>query len=90
VDGRPHTTASSGVLPALPRLGSVTFRLAPSDARAVKLWLHRLTPDGRSEGLAGRVTVDGGRVRAIDTRLVLPLRREDAVEITLSALGRAE
>jgi amino acid permease len=90
VDGLPHTTASSGVLPALLRLRSVTFRLPPSDAHAVKLWLHRLTPDGRSEGLAGRVALDGGHGRPIDTRLLIPLRRGDAIEITLSALGRAE
>jgi hypothetical protein len=90
VDGLPHTTASSGVLPALLRLRSVTFRLPPSDAHAVKLWLHRLTPDGRSEGLAGRVALDGGHSRPIDTRLLIPLRRGDAIEITLSALGRAE
>jgi hypothetical protein len=90
VDGLPHMTASSGALPALPRLRSVTFRLPPSDAHAVKLWLHRLTADGRSEGLAGRVALDGGRSRPIDTRLLVPLRRGANIEITLSALGRGE
>jgi amino acid permease len=92
LDARPEThivAASSGELPALARLRSVTFRLSPSEVRAVKVWLHRLTADGRSEGLAGRVTVGGREVGVIDTRsgqLVVPLdRRGESVEITVSS-----
>jgi amino acid permease len=90
----PIVAASSGELPALARLGSVTFRLSPLDVRAVKVWLHRVTPDGRSEGLGGRVTVDRGEPHSIDERsgqVILPLDGSgESIEITVSAIAPAE
>ena len=87
----PVVAASSGELPPLGRLRSVTFRLSPPDVRAVKLWLHRVTADGRSEGLAGRVTVGGGESRAIDERsgqLVVPLDTSgERIEINVFSIG---
>jgi hypothetical protein len=85
-------TGSSGELPPLARLRSVTFELPPSEVHAVKVWLHRLTADGRSHGLAGEVTVGGGASRAIESRsgqLVVPLdRRGERIAVTLFSIGR--
>jgi hypothetical protein len=87
-------TASSGELPPLSRLRSTTFRLSPSEVHAVKLWLHRVTADGGSEGLAGRAIVGGGEPRPIDKRsgqLIVPLDdRGKSVEITLFSIRAAE
>jgi amino acid permease len=87
-------TASSGELPPLSRLRSTTFRLSPSEVHAVKLWLHRVTADGGSEGLAGRAIIGGGEPRPVDKRsgqLIVPLdRRGESIEITLLSIRAAE
>jgi hypothetical protein len=88
-----HMTASSGELPPLVRLRSVGFELPPLEVSAVKLWLHRLTADGRSEGLAGNVIVEG-EAHAIDKRrgqLVVPVaRRGGKIEIRLLSIEPRE
>jgi len=95
VDGSPTggLTGSSGELPALAELRAVTFRLPPTGARGLKVWLHRLTADGRSDGLRGDVTVDGGEVRATVSRsgqVVVPLEGgARPVTVMVSSLGGA-
>jgi hypothetical protein len=90
----PDITASSGELPALAQLRSVTFRLPPSEVQAVKVWLHRLTADGRSHGLPGQATIGGGETRPIEHRsgqLVVPLdRRAESIAITVFSIGPVE
>lgn len=89
-----HVNASSGELPPLAQLRSVTFVLSRSQAHVAKVWLHRVTADGTSEGLAGGVTVGDGESRPIETRggeLIVPLdQRGDSIEITISSIAPAE
>jgi hypothetical protein len=96
-DARPEGSvdaAPSRELQSLARLRSVTVRLSSPEVRAVKVWLHRVTPDGRSEGLGGRVTVDGGEPRSVDERsgqVILPLDGGgESIEIVVSSIAPAK
>ncbi|PYM15516.1 MAG: hypothetical protein DMD81_14770, partial [Candidatus Rokuibacteriota bacterium] len=47
--------AATVTLPELSKLTRVTVTLPPGTSRDVKVWAHRVTPDGASEGLAAVV-----------------------------------
>jgi hypothetical protein len=66
-DGERECEAASGLVPDLPRLCSVTFSLPATPARELKLWTHRVLPDGRSEPLPATAEVRAGaETRSID------------------------
>jgi hypothetical protein len=85
-------TAASGPLPDPSELLSVKFRLPPCGARSVKVWLHEVSADGRSEGLGGRVAVDGGGELQIAAgrsgQVIVPIDSADGgAVITVSGIG---
>jgi amino acid permease len=55
--------ASSGEIPDFKNLRAVTFRLPPTPAKELKVWLHQITPENFSEGLPARVIVQQGQER---------------------------
>jgi hypothetical protein len=52
--------AAAGPLPHLAELQSIHFQLPPTGARQLKIWAHRLTPEGVSVGLVGWLEVQCG------------------------------
>jgi hypothetical protein len=48
---------AAGEVPAFGDLRSVTFHLPATHARELKVWAHKVTPDGASEGLPALVEV---------------------------------
>jgi len=84
--------AATATLPALSMLRHVTLRLPPSRARELKIWAHRITTDGASEGVPALVEVQSaGETRRFDLRLgngqtILPVTGSDCrVHITFEA-----
>jgi hypothetical protein len=81
--------AATAALPALSMLRHVTLRLPPSQARELKVWAHRITTEGGSEGVPALVEVQSaGETRRFDLRLgngqaILPVTGSDCrVQIT--------
>jgi hypothetical protein len=72
--------AASGVIPEFSGLCSATFHLTGTKAQELRVWLHRVTPDGQSENLPALVKVssgEGAREFQIDVtgkQFVLPLK----------------
>lgn len=64
--GRPQMLGPTGELPQLATLRSVTVNLADAPPRELKAWAHTISPDGVSEGMAARVSIDGDEREAID------------------------
>ncbi len=62
-DGERRIQAASGPLPAFSSLRQVDVLLPPSSARELKVWAHRITPDGTSEALPALLMVHGGAAR---------------------------
>jgi hypothetical protein len=53
-----HTVqGASGELAAFGSIQSVTLDLPATSARELKVWAHRITPEGNSEGLSASVEV---------------------------------
>jgi hypothetical protein len=84
-----HQTAS-GAVPMLSTLRYVIFHLPKTSARELKVWVHRVTPEGGSEGLSAVVEVhSGNETRQLNLRLsggdaVVPLTADACwVRITL-------
>ncbi len=80
---RVYQTAS-GVIPEFPTLYSATIHIHETKAQELKVWLHRVTPEGHSEYLTARVKVSSGKdirefqVDGVGKQFVLPLR--DAIK----------
>jgi hypothetical protein len=75
-------------------LASAVIDLPASPAREVKVWAHRLTPEGNSEALPARVDVQGGAhtqgfdLGAAGGQVVLPIAAgPHRLEIRLSEGG---
>jgi hypothetical protein len=70
--------AAAGDVPAFSSLRRAVFRLPAGLTRELKVWVHRVTAAGDSEGLPGQLDVrGGGEVRhsalsLIDEAVVLP------------------
>jgi hypothetical protein len=93
VSGRPASTevrlkyaaeekqllAAGGEVPSFESLRAATFQLPASSADQLKVWAHRLTPEGGSEGLPAQVLVrDGAATREVGAvqfsgQVLLPL-----------------
>jgi hypothetical protein len=90
-DGQQHRALSSGEWAGLDGLRAVTYRLAPSPARELKVWAHRVNPGGDSDPIPALVDVesDDGQVRRVALtsargQALLPLSgRAGRVTITL-------
>jgi hypothetical protein len=88
--GEDRVEAATVPLPALATLRSAALRLPPGAAQDLKVWAHRVTPDGTSEALPALLEVQcGTEARRFDLQLsggqvVLPLGAgECSVRITL-------
>ena len=81
-DGEQEVEAATGEVKAFDALRSPAFRLPATGARELKVWAHRLTAEGISEGLAVRLELqDGAQTRQVDLsrsngQVVLPLAEE--------------
>jgi hypothetical protein len=70
-----------GVIPEFPALNSVTVHMLGTKAQELKVWLHRMTPDGHSENLPALVEVSSGKeirefhLDGVDKECVFPLRQ---------------
>jgi len=79
-DGERVYQAASGAIPGFPTLCSATFHLLGTSAQELKVWLHRVTPEGHSENLPAHVKVSSGKeirefhVDAAGKQFVFPLR----------------
>jgi hypothetical protein len=87
--------AAGDEIPAFPSLRRVSFRFERGSG-ALKVWAHRITPEGNSEGLAGLLRVSqGDETRQFDLKLskglvVLPIVPGACqVDITFSGAGSA-
>jgi len=69
-DGDHHHQAAQGEIPEISRLGYAHFIVPPGHYRDLKVWAHRITPEGDSEALAARLEVElGEEVKQIDLDL---------------------
>jgi hypothetical protein len=88
-DAEQRIHAATGNVPALSLLRYVNFQLVVPQARELKVWAHRVTPEGNSEGLPALLKVHcGGDEKEFDLKLsggqvVLPLTDQTCcLEIT--------
>jgi amino acid permease len=89
--GAQHLYAAAGEIALLPRLQGAEFRLPVARVRELKVWVHRVTPEGSSEGQAGVLEVEcGGATRQFSLgpsggKVLLPVTGESCrVWITLA------
>ncbi len=89
-DGEERHEVEAGEVPRFSALRSATFHLPATTARELKVWAHRITHEGSSEGLPAVAEVHcGNDTRRFDLKLsggqvVLPLTRDTCmVRITL-------
>ena len=62
--------ASGGEVPTFGNLRSATFRIPVTGSAELKVWAHRVTPTGDSEGLPAQLEVrDGGDAKRFDLGL---------------------
>jgi amino acid permease len=59
-EGRRELSASGGELPGFTELRSAVFRLPIGEANDMKVWAHRVSIEGESEGLPARLEVQRG------------------------------
>jgi hypothetical protein len=89
--GEQHYQAAAGQVPALSSLRYAIFQLPPAQAQELKVWAHKVTPEGDSEGLPALLKVHCADVSTqFDLALsggqaLVPLTGEACrVEITLA------
>jgi hypothetical protein len=79
-DGERIFQAASGVIPEFSGLCSAKFHLTGTKAQELRVWLHRVTPDGQSENLPALVKVSSGakvrefQIDVAGKQYVLPLK----------------
>jgi hypothetical protein len=93
-EGRQASQAAEGEVPEFASLRSATFHLPETPARELKVWAHRVTPDGDSQALPAVAEVRcGDEIRRVDLSLsrgqvLLPVPAGACeVRIQLSAHG---
>ncbi len=88
-DGEQHFQSAAAEIPRFSALRGATFHLPDTSAKELKVWAHRVTPDGNSEGLPARVEVHcGSETKRFDLKLtggqvVLPCTGE-ATQVKIS------
>ena len=90
-NGEQRHKAASGEVPAFSSLRQATFRPEASAATQLKVWAHKVTPEGDSEGIAGSLRVrQGEKTKEFDLKVskgqvVLPVAPGTCqVDITLA------
>ena len=79
-DGERIFQAASGVIPQFSGLCSAKFHVTGTKAQELRVWLHRVTPDGQSEHLPALVKVSSGeevrefQIDVAGKQFVLPLK----------------
>jgi amino acid permease len=79
-DGERVYQAASGAIPEFPKLCSAKFHVPGTKAQELKVWLHRVTPDGQSEHLPALVKVSSGKaireyhINGAGKQFVFPLK----------------
>jgi len=69
-DGEQRRHEAAGEVPAFSSLRSASFRLPATRAKELKVWAHRVTPDGDSEGLPAFLEVHlANETRQFDVKL---------------------
>ena len=69
-DGEQHSRATAGAVPNLTSLRQATFQPDNSEAAELKVWAHKATPEGDSEGIAGTLRVrQGDETKEFDLKL---------------------
>jgi hypothetical protein len=82
-DGAEIRHAVSGKIPMLSLLRHATFRLPATSARELKVWAHKITPDGNSEGLAALLEIKHGEttkqfdLQLCSGQIILPCTGEE-------------
>jgi hypothetical protein len=93
-DGERDQQASGGEIQAFSELRSATFRIPATSGAELKVWAHRVSPTGDSEGLPAQLEVrDGGDAKRFDLGLsggqvVLPFTGK-ASEVVITFSGSA-
>ncbi|MGH9369449.1 MAG: hypothetical protein ACRD3M_17480 [Thermoanaerobaculia bacterium] len=88
-DGEQRYQAATGEIPAFSSLRDATFHVPATPAKELKVWAHRVTPSGDSEGLPRLAQVyEGDEVKRFDLQLlggqvVLPFTGE-ATQVKIS------
>lgn len=88
-DGEQHYQAASGQSPAFASLRYAAFQLSPGPAGELKVWAHKITPEGDSESLPALVELRrGDQAQQFDVRLsggqaVFPLN-DDAFQLQIT------
>jgi len=79
-DGERIFQAACGVIPEFSGLRSAKFHLTGTKAQELRVWLHRVTPDGQSENLPALVKVSSGeevrefQIDVAGKQFVLPMK----------------
>ena len=70
-NGEDHRHAAQGEIPEVSGLHYAQFLVTPGQYGDLKVWVHRINPDGDSEGMAARLEVElGGKVKQMDLGLM--------------------
>ena len=90
-DGQREVRSATGEVPVGRTLRSATVQMPAGEAGELKVWVHRITPEWRSEALPGRLGVQcGDEAKVFDLakcggQAVLPIAGEACdLEITLA------
>ena len=59
-DGEQRLYSAAREIQAFSALRRVTFQLPATNAREIKIWAHRITPEGNSESLSGSLQIQRG------------------------------
>jgi hypothetical protein len=96
-DNEQSLHAASGEVPHFNDLHSVSFQLPATPAKELKVWLHRLTQEGDSEGIPAHVKIKCGdqaqtvTLSPAQKQVVLPLKsRPCQVEIAIDKPSRKD
>jgi len=82
-DGEETSRTASSEIPMLSKLRYATFHLPAMEARELKVWAHKVTPDGNSQGLPALVEFHcGSEIKQFDLKLsggqiVLPVAGDE-------------
>ncbi|MGH7797221.1 MAG: hypothetical protein ACREQ2_20375 [Candidatus Binatia bacterium] len=69
-DGEERRHETGGEFPSFGKLRSITFHLPAMKARELKVWAHKVTPDGNSEALPALVEFHcGSEIKQFDLKL---------------------
>jgi hypothetical protein len=88
-----HCQAATGEIVDFAQLRGATFHLPASGARELKVWVHRVTPEGNSERLPAQIQVsDAQTMRTFDLQsqsgyIVLPIHAQ-SYQVWISLLGQ--